>query len=80
MFLTRNTHSGQLDMYHFDPVFEEEVILACSKFLPFLVDQFITLDMFPPPLYLYPKRNPPEPRRLRRKTALVISYSSSRKG
>lgn len=31
MFLTRNTHPGQLDMYHFDPVVEEEVILACSK-------------------------------------------------
>lgn len=31
MFLTRNTHPGQLDMYHFDPIVEEEVILACSK-------------------------------------------------
>lgn len=31
VFLTRNTHPGQLDMYHFDPVVEEEVILACSK-------------------------------------------------
>ncbi len=31
VFLTRSTHIGSLDMYHFDPVVEEEVILACSK-------------------------------------------------
>lgn len=31
IFLTRNKHPGQLDMYQFDPVVEEEVILACSK-------------------------------------------------
>lgn len=31
LFLTRSTHIGSLDMYHFDPVVEEEVILACSK-------------------------------------------------
>lgn len=31
LFLTRNTHPGQLDIYHFQPVIEEEVILACSK-------------------------------------------------
>lgn len=30
-FLTRSTHLDQLDMYHFHPVVEEEVILACSK-------------------------------------------------
>lgn len=31
VFLTRNTHRHQLDMFHFDPVVEEEVILACSR-------------------------------------------------
>lgn len=31
LFLTQNTHPGQLDMYHFAPVVEEEIILACSK-------------------------------------------------
>jgi DNA-binding transcriptional LysR family regulator len=31
LFLTKSTHVGHLDMYHFDPVVEEEVILACSK-------------------------------------------------
>lgn len=31
VFLCRSTHDGSLDMYHFDPVVEEEVILACSK-------------------------------------------------
>jgi DNA-binding transcriptional LysR family regulator len=31
VFLTRNTHPGSLDMFHFDPVVEEEVILACSR-------------------------------------------------
>ncbi|WP_163335624.1 LysR family transcriptional regulator [Desulfopila sp. IMCC35008] len=31
LFLTKSTHIGSLDMYHFDPVVEEEVILACSK-------------------------------------------------
>lgn len=31
VFLTRNTHPGQLDMYHFKTVVEEELILACSK-------------------------------------------------
>jgi DNA-binding transcriptional LysR family regulator len=30
-FLTRSTHIGSLDMYHFNPVVEEEVILACSR-------------------------------------------------
>lgn len=31
VFLTRSTHLGSLDMYHFNPVVEEEVILACSR-------------------------------------------------
>lgn len=31
VFLTRSTHIGSLDMYYFEPVIEEEVILACSK-------------------------------------------------
>lgn len=31
VFLTQSTHIGHLDMYHFDPVVEEEVILACSS-------------------------------------------------
>lgn len=31
VFLTRNTQRGQLDLFHFDPVVEEEVILACSE-------------------------------------------------
>jgi DNA-binding transcriptional LysR family regulator len=31
LFLTRSTHIGSLDIYHFAPVVEEEVILACSK-------------------------------------------------
>lgn len=31
VFLTQNTHIGNLDMYHFYPVVEEEIILACSK-------------------------------------------------
>lgn len=31
VFLTRNAFIGSLDMYHFDPVVEEEIILACSK-------------------------------------------------
>ncbi|MFW2365314.1 MAG: LysR family transcriptional regulator [Desulforhopalus sp.] len=31
LFFTRSTHSSQLNMYHFQPVIEEEVILACSK-------------------------------------------------
>jgi DNA-binding transcriptional LysR family regulator len=31
LFLTRSTHIGSLDMYHFEPVVEEEVILACSR-------------------------------------------------
>lgn len=30
VFLTQNTHIGSFDMYHFDAVVEEEVILACS--------------------------------------------------
>lgn len=30
VFLTRIATLGQLDMFHFDPVVEEEVILACS--------------------------------------------------
>lgn len=30
VFLTQNTHIGSFDMYHFDSVVEEEVILACS--------------------------------------------------
>lgn len=31
VFLTGTTHIGHLDMYHFSPVVEEEVILACSR-------------------------------------------------
>ncbi len=31
MFLTKNTVIGNLAMYHFAPVIEEEIILACSK-------------------------------------------------
>ena len=31
VFLTRNTHRDQLSLFHFNPVVEEEVILACSK-------------------------------------------------
>ncbi|MBU0942886.1 MAG: LysR family transcriptional regulator [Proteobacteria bacterium] len=31
VFLTQSTHIGHLDMYHFNPVGEEEVILACSR-------------------------------------------------
>ncbi len=31
VFLTEDTFVGNLGMYHFDPVVEEEVILACSK-------------------------------------------------
>lgn len=31
LFLTQSTHIGHLDMYHFDPVVEEEIILACSR-------------------------------------------------
>lgn len=31
LFLTKSTHHGELDIYHFAPVVEEEVILACSK-------------------------------------------------
>jgi len=31
VFLTQSTHIGSLDIYHFDAVIEEEVILACSK-------------------------------------------------
>ncbi|MCP3889792.1 MAG: LysR family transcriptional regulator [Desulfobulbaceae bacterium] len=31
VFLMQSTHVGSLDMYNFDPVVEEEVILACSK-------------------------------------------------
>ncbi len=31
VFLTRYTHIGSLDIYHFAPVVEEEVILACSR-------------------------------------------------
>lgn len=31
VFLTKSTHSDQLDMFHFNPVVEEQVILACSK-------------------------------------------------
>ncbi len=31
LFLTRNAFIGNLDMFHFDPVVEEEVILACSR-------------------------------------------------
>lgn len=30
-FLTQNQFFGNLDMYHFDPLVEEEVILSCSK-------------------------------------------------
>ena len=30
VFLTRSTHIGSFDLYHFDAVVEEEVILACS--------------------------------------------------
>ncbi len=32
VFLTQNTHIGSLDIFHFDAVVEEEVILACSKY------------------------------------------------
>lgn len=31
VFLTQSTQIGYLDMYHFNPVVEEEVILACSR-------------------------------------------------
>ncbi len=31
LFLTKSTHIGSLDMYHFSPVVEEVVILACSR-------------------------------------------------
>lgn len=31
IFLTRSTQLDHLDMFHFDPVVEEEVILACSS-------------------------------------------------
>lgn len=31
VFLTQSVHVGQLDLYHFTPLVEEEVILACSK-------------------------------------------------
>ena len=31
MFLTRSRQQGDLDLYHFNPVVEEEVILACSR-------------------------------------------------
>lgn len=31
LFLTRSTHTGQIDIYHFKPVVEEKVILACSN-------------------------------------------------
>lgn len=31
MFLTKSTFIGNLDMYHFEPVVEEEIILACSR-------------------------------------------------
>jgi DNA-binding transcriptional LysR family regulator len=31
LFLTRSTHIGSLDMYHFVPVVEEIIILACSS-------------------------------------------------
>ncbi len=31
IFLTKGKHLGNLDIYHFDPVVQEEVILACSK-------------------------------------------------
>ncbi len=31
LFLTRNAYIGSLDMYHFAPIVEEEVILACSN-------------------------------------------------
>lgn len=31
VFLTRTTHIGHLDQYSFNPVVEEEVILACSR-------------------------------------------------
>lgn len=30
MFLTKGTFVGNLEMYHFEPVVEEEIILACS--------------------------------------------------
>ncbi len=31
LFLTRSSRLGHLDMFHFNPVVEEEVVLACSK-------------------------------------------------
>ncbi len=30
-FLTRNTHIGNLKIFHFTPIIEEEIILACSR-------------------------------------------------
>ncbi|WP_051305766.1 LysR family transcriptional regulator [Desulfogranum mediterraneum] len=42
VFLTKSTHVGSLDMYHLEPIVEEEVILACSKHY---YEQFLQADL-----------------------------------